>query len=113
MARGEEYWFREGCWILELSNSAEDPEASIARARVPPGGATRWHRVAGTTERYVILEGRGRVEVGDRAPREVGEGDVVLIPRAARQRIENVGEGDLVFLAICTPRFVPEHYEEA
>ena len=112
MARSEEYWFREGCFILELSNSAEDPEASIARARVPAGGTTRWHRLAGTTERYVILEGRGRIEVGERAPREVGIGDVVIIPCAERQRIANVGDGDLVFLAICTPRFVPEHYQE-
>jgi mannose-6-phosphate isomerase-like protein (cupin superfamily) len=113
MGRGEEYWFEEGCWILELSNSAEDPEASIARARVPPGGTTKWHRVADTTERYVILEGSGRVEVGEHAPQDVAAGDVVIIPRAERQRIANIGEGDLVFLAICTPRFEPRRYEEA
>lgn len=112
MAR-EEYWLEEGCFILELANSADDPEASIARARVPAGGTTRWHRVAATTERYLILEGRGRVEVGERPPREVSAGDVVVIPRAQRQRIANVGDGDLVFLAICTPRFVPENYQEA
>lgn len=29
-----------------------------------PGVTTRWHRVKGTSERYVILEGKGRVEVG-------------------------------------------------
>lgn len=113
MGPRQEYWFDEGCWILELSNSAEDPEASIARARVPPGGVTRWHRVTETTERYVILEGLGRVQVGNRAPRDVGAGDVVLIPRNEKQRIANLGAGDLVFLAICTPRFQPEHYEEA
>lgn len=112
MARGGEYWFEEGCFILELSNSTEDPEASIARARVPAGGTTRWHRVAETTERYVILEGRGRVEVGESAPREVAAGDVVVIPRAQKQRIANVGDTDLVFLAVCTPRFVPHNYQE-
>jgi mannose-6-phosphate isomerase-like protein (cupin superfamily) len=112
MGTREEYWFEEGCWILELSNTAEDPDASIARARVPFGGTTRWHRLADTTERYLILEGRGRVEVGERAPREVAAGDVVLIPPSCRQRIANLGEGDLVFLAICTPRFRPERYEE-
>jgi len=111
MAPGE-YWFKEGCYILELSNSAEDPEASIARARVPPGTTTRWHRVAGTTERYVILQGRGRVEVGELPPREVAGGEVVVIPRGERQRIANTGEGDLVFLAVCTPRFQLQHYEE-
>lgn len=107
-----EYYTDERCDILELSNSADDPDASIARARVAPGVRTRWHRLAGTTERYVIVEGRGRVEVGELAPREVEAGDVVVIPPMCRQRIANIGEGDLLFLAICTPRFRPECYED-
>ena len=107
-----EYYFAEGCFITELSNTPEDAEASIARARVAPGVTTRWHRLAGITERYVILEGRGRVEVGELPPQEVAPGDVVLIPPSCRQRIANVGKADLVFLAICTPRFLPERYED-
>ena len=63
-----EFFTPEGCYILELSNSAEDPAASIARARVTPGATTRWHRVRDTVERYVILEGEGRVEVGGLLP---------------------------------------------
>lgn len=102
---GSEVLTPEGCYLTELSNSPDDPELSIARARVEPGITTRWHRLAGTTERYCILEGRGRVEVGDLAPRDVGPGDVVLIPPGCRQRIANPGPDDLVFLAICTPRF--------
>jgi mannose-6-phosphate isomerase-like protein (cupin superfamily) len=97
---------------LELSNSPDDPAVSIARARVAPGVTTRWHRVRDTVERYVILEGKGRVEVGEAAPQEVGPCDVVLIPPACRQRIANTGERDLVFLAICSPRFRSEAYEE-
>lgn len=108
----QEFYFEEGCFITELSNSAADPEVSIARARVPPGVTTRWHRVKDTVERYVILEGKGRVEVGSRPPADVGAGDVVLIPSSAPQRITNTGEGDLIFLAICTPRFLPEAYED-
>ena len=34
----------ERCHILELSNSPDDPEMSIARARVEPGVTTRWLR---------------------------------------------------------------------
>jgi len=102
----------ELCHINELANSADDPDASIARARVGPGVTTRWHRLTGTAERYVILEGRGRVEVGDVRPHEVGPGDVVLIPPLCRQRITNIGPTDLVFLAICTPRFRPDVYED-
>jgi len=28
-----------------------------------------------------------------------------------RQRISNIGTNDLIFLAICNPRFTPECYE--
>lgn len=63
----------EGCFILELSNTPDDPAVSIARARVASGATTRWHRVT--------------------------PGDVVLIPPSCRQRIANIGQGDLVFLA--------------
>jgi mannose-6-phosphate isomerase-like protein (cupin superfamily) len=106
-----EYWFREGCYITEWSNSAADEDLSVARARVEPGQTTRWHRLAGTTERYVILEGRGRAEVGDELI-DVIAGDVVIIPLDQFQRITNTGDTDLVFLAICTPRFQPENYRE-
>lgn len=106
-----EYWFEEGCYITELSNTAGDPDASIARARVLPGSTTRWHRLRETTERYVILEGAGLAEVGEEK-RNVEPGDVVLIPPMCRQRIANVGKGDLVFLAVCTPRFRRENYED-
>lgn len=107
-----EYYTAERCHILELSNTPDDPDASIARARVAPGVTTRWHRLIGTTERYVILEGNGRVEVGTLAAHDVSAGDVVLIPPLCPQRITNVGPRDLIFLAICTPRFRPEAYED-
>ncbi len=101
----QEYYFDEGCFITELSNTAEDPQVSIARARVEPGKTTRWHYLRGVTERYVILEGVGRVEIGNLEPQEVSVGDVVIIPPEERQRISNIGEDDLIFLAICSPRF--------
>ena len=106
-----EFYISEGCFICEWSNTPEDPAVSIARARVPAGVTTRWHRLRGTTERYVILEGRGRAYVGEVA-QDVVPGDVVRIPSACRQRITNTGERDLIFLAICTPRFVQDAYEQ-
>lgn len=107
-----EFYTLEGCFINELSNIDADPDASIARARVPPGVTTRWHRVRKTTERYVLLSGSGRVEVGDLLAQDVYAGDVVLIPPGCRQRITNIGADDLIFLAVCTPRFRSEAYEE-
>lgn len=108
-----ERFFAEGCFIAERWNSTADPDVSVARARVEPGVTTRWHRLRGVTERYLILEGRGRVEVGDGPPEDVGPGDVVLIPPETRQRIANTGEADLIFLAVCTPRFTLAGYEDA
>ena len=107
-----ESFFAEGCFITEWWNSTTDPAVSVARARVEPGVTTRWHRLRGATERYLILEGRGRVEVGDLPPADVGPGAVVLIPPGIRQRIANAGEGDLIFLAVCTPRFTRTVYQD-
>jgi mannose-6-phosphate isomerase-like protein (cupin superfamily) len=107
-----EFYIDEGCYITELANSSDDPELSIARARVLPDVTTRWHRLLRTTERYVMLEGKGRVEIGDEPARDVGPGDVVRIPPMCRQRITNIGEADLIFLAICTPRFRRENYQD-
>lgn len=105
-----EYDFIEGCSILESWNNADDAQASIARARVAPGMTTRWHALIGVTERYLILSGRGDVEVGEGEPERVQAGDIVVIPPEVRQRIRNIGTEDLVFYAICTPRFTPSCY---
>ena len=107
-----ESFFAEGCFITEWWNTSADEAVSVARARVEPGVTTRWHRLRDATERYLILEGRGRVEVGDGPPEEVGPGAGVLIPPGVRQRITNMGDADLIFLAICTPRFTLAGYED-
>ena len=107
---GSEFLTPEGCWIIEMSNDADDPDCSVARARVSPGATTEWHHLEGVAERYVILEGRGLVEVSGLAATTVQHGDVVRIPAGVAQRITNTGDGDLVFLCVCTPRFRAELY---
>jgi len=107
-----ELYTKERCYITELSNTPDDPGLSIARARVVTGVTTRWHRLRNTAERYYILQGTGIMEVGELPPREVNAGDIVIIPPMCRQRITNTGADDLIFLAICTPRFSPESYED-
>lgn len=112
VSESDEYLTEERCRILELSNDPDDPALSIARARVAPGVRTRWHRLHGISERYLILEGEGLVEVGEEPAQRVGPGDVVLIAPMQRQRITNHGNADLLFLALCTPRFVWDAYED-
>ncbi|MEA3332032.1 MAG: cupin domain-containing protein [Pseudomonadota bacterium] len=106
-----EFYTSEKCYITELSNTPDDLDVSIAQARVEPGVTTCWHRLIGIVERYYIIKGKGLMEVGDLPPQEVEVGDVVVIPAMCRQRIKNIGQDDLVFLAICTPRFTGDAYE--
>jgi len=108
----DEYYFKEGCYILELSNADDDPAVSIARARVPRGVTTRLHRLHGIVERYFIVEGTGTVEIGSLGQQQVQPGDIAIIPPECSQRVTNTGTSDLVFLAICTPRFIPAAYED-
>lgn len=106
-----EYFTQERCYINELLNATEPESLSVARARVEPGVTTQWHQLTGVTERYVIIEGQGRVELGDLPSARVGPGDVVSIPAGIRQRITNIGPEDLIFLCLCTPRFTPDCYQ--
>lgn len=108
----EEFLTSERCYITELSNSSDDPDVSIARARIKPGVTTCWHRLNNTIERYYIVSGNGYVEIGELPQHQVNAGDIVLIPPLCRQRITNSGSEDLVFLAICTPRFSVSAYED-
>jgi len=107
----DEFFTEERCHILELSNSSSDEGLSVARARVEPGVTTALHRVVGTVERYVIISGNGRVDIEGLEPCSVGPNDVVIIPEGASQRITNTADTDLIFLAICTPRFDQDRYE--
>ncbi len=102
----------ERCFVRELSNQESDAAVSIAEARVLPGVTTRWHQLTATTERYVILQGEGMVETSDCSKTLVGKGDVVVIPPDTPQRITNCGQQDLLFLAVCSPRFSFDAYHD-
>ncbi len=82
---------------------------SIARVRVEVGKTTQLHSLRGTEERYVMLQGQAVVTVAEKSW-PVSKGDVVVIAPDVPQKIENCGAKDLVFLAICTPRFRERNY---
>ena len=105
-----EYFTDERCHILELHNTATDPEVSLARARVEPGITTAWHAVVATIERYIVISGTGIAEVGDEPAITLNAGDHLLIPAEKKQRIHNPGSVDLIFHCICTPRFERRNY---
>lgn len=105
-----EFYTEEKCYITELSNSSDDANISIARARVVSGVTTNWHKLFETVEYYYILSGVGLMELENLSPQTVNIGDIVRIPPMCKQRITNIGAEDLVFLAICSPRFISDIY---
>lgn len=111
VTRPSEYYFKEGCFIEEWHNTASDEGCSIAHVRVAPGKTTKLHALKKTKERYVLLSGVATVTVGGKQWR-VTEGDVVNIDADESQKICNQGRVNLLFLAICTPRFTVDNYYE-
>jgi mannose-6-phosphate isomerase-like protein (cupin superfamily) len=107
----DEFYIEEGCFIIESSDRS-DPQMSIAIARVEPGVTTAFHYLDGIDERYLMISGKGGVEIGEMQPRVVKTGDVVYIPAGTRQRITNTGSDDLLFYCICTPPFDKKRYRD-
>jgi mannose-6-phosphate isomerase-like protein (cupin superfamily) len=69
---------------------------------VPPGAEQRAHSHEESEQVYVIVRGNGRMEVaGD--VEEVSEGDLVFIPPATQHGIVNDGEETLVYVSASSP----------
>lgn len=111
-AQDDEFMTDENVFILESWRSPLDPALSVARARLAPGATSVPHRLTGTDERYVIVAGRGRLDLPVIGEREIGPGDIVFFPAGQPQTITNIGTSDLVFYAICTPPFEADNYVE-
>lgn len=103
---------RERCYITELLNSPLHPQVSVARARVRPDVTTELHRLS-VAEWYVIEQGTGLMQVGEKPAFPVAPGAIVAIPPHNVQRIRNTGSADLLFLCVCAPRFTLDCYTPA
>lgn len=82
---------------------------SLAHAKVPPGQATKPHRLK-TSEVYYIINGNGLMHI-DKESFEVGPECAVYIPPEAMQYIENTSDSDLIFLCIVDPAWRKEDEE--
>ncbi|MDQ3874364.1 MAG: cupin domain-containing protein [Actinomycetota bacterium] len=77
---------------------------SLAEATLDPGQATQRHYHGETEEIYVVLAGRGEMEVDGQRER-VAPGDAVLIPARAWHQIRADGGEELRFLCCCAPPY--------
>ena len=95
--------------ILAPGNApGEIRNQSLAEATLPPGGSTEPHYHPVTEEIYYILEGSGRMRIGDET-RDVVPGDGIAIPPGAPHQITNLSaDSDLVFLCCCAPAYTHE-----
>ena len=95
--------------LLHPKNDDVDLPYSIAVATVAPGERTYRHRLR-QTEVYYLLEGGGRMCIGDET-HVVVPGDVLLVPPDAEQWIENPGVNPLVFATLVSPPWRAEDDE--
>ena len=105
----DEFWTEERCFITELVNSPDQPNGSLAIARVEPGVTTQLHALSGLSETYTVRKGTGLAKVNGRTHR-LNCGESLIIPKGASQQITNDGTEDLQFYCLCTPRFTPNCY---
>jgi len=109
LAQCSEFTANDGCRIREILHPKNDPlqlPYSLAVARVEAGKQTYRHRLR-ETEVYYILAGSGRMHI-DEESQEVAAGDAIPIPPGTVQWIENIGTGELCFIALVNPPWSEE-----
>lgn len=99
--------------IQEILHPANDQVAltySLAMASLPVGKASIPHILKTNAEVYIITEGQGEVHI-DGNTADMKKGDVVYIPKGAKQHIINTGNDVLKFLCIVSPPWSAEEEE--
>lgn len=71
----------------------------FGKATIPPGGSIGCHQHTGEFEVYYILEGLARVW-DDGREQVLHPGDMMQCRDGSSHSIENIGDGDLCFLAM-------------
>jgi len=75
-----------------------------------PGSMQAVHGHPDNEQIYVIVRGRGVMQVGDEME-EVREGTLVFIPPGSGHAIKNTGSEPLVFVSATSPPFDPEELD--
>jgi mannose-6-phosphate isomerase-like protein (cupin superfamily) len=85
---------------------------SLAEEVLPAGAKVGRHYHLETEEVYYIVQGEGRMTVGDEV-KAVAAGDAIFIPRGAAHQLENTGQTPMTILLVCGPAYSYEdHHEE-
>jgi quercetin dioxygenase-like cupin family protein len=103
---GEAFWRPSNSMSIPNTDLAKQLEARTLGARLwrlEPGQAQTKHRHAVQEELYVLLEGRGRIRIGDEDPLALEPLDALVVePRSVRQ-VFNDTDADALWLVVGAP----------
>lgn len=92
-----------GVLNTDLGGQLEAEQLGARLWRLAPGQASTRHRHVEQTELYVVLEGSGRMRVGDELLTLAPLSAVLVEPRTVRQ-VFNDTDADALWLVVGTPR---------
>ncbi len=99
----------DGCHLKELLHPRNDPvdlPYSFSVAVLEAGKSTYPHYLK-QSEVYFILEGEGRLHIGN-ACFQLTKGSTARVPPKQEQWLENTGQSDLRFIVIVSPPWQAE-----
>ena len=106
LAAGDAFWRRSNAMGVLNTDLAKQLEADTLGARfwrLEPGQASTWHRHYEEGELYVLLEGMGRVRIGEEERLTLAPLDALYVePRTPRQ-LFNDTDADALWLVVGAP----------
>jgi quercetin dioxygenase-like cupin family protein len=103
----EAFWRRSNQMNVQNTDLAKQLEATKLGARLwrlEPGQASTRHRHAEEEELYVLLEGKGRIRIGDSEPLTLAPLDALIVePRTTRQ-VFNDTDADALWFVVGAPQ---------
>jgi quercetin dioxygenase-like cupin family protein len=88
----------------DLAKQLEATRLGARLWRLEPGQASTRHRHAEEEELYVLLEGKGRIRIGDEEPLTLAPLDALIVePRTTRQVFNDTG-ADALWLVVGAPQ---------
>jgi quercetin dioxygenase-like cupin family protein len=103
---GDAFWRRSNqmaTWNTDLAKQLEASALGARLWRIEPGQASTRHRHPVSEELYVLLEGTGRVRIGDEEPLTLTPLDSFLVEPPTTRQLFNDTESDQLWLVVGAP----------
>ena len=103
---GDAHWRRSNqmnVWNTDLAKQLEAANLSARLWRLEPGDASTKHRHLGQEELYLVLEGTGRVRIGDNDPLTLAPFDAVVVDSETVRQVFNDTDVESLWLVVGAP----------